>query len=88
MSFRVHINGRAWADVASIYAWLEARSPIGAARWYASFLEASFGLRHTPLSHGVAMEDQWLGRSIRQRLFRTRRGRFYRLLFAVQDDEV
>jgi toxin ParE1/3/4 len=88
MSLAVHIAPRAWSDADGIFDWLAARSPAGASRWYAAFLSAARQLSSDPDRHGIAPESEVLGRTIRQRFFKTRRGRVYRLLFIVQRDEV
>jgi plasmid stabilization system protein ParE len=88
MSYAVHILDRAWSDVDCIYDWIAARSPIGAARWYAAFRAATSDLSDDPHRHGFAPEDELVARQVRQRFFKTRRGRVYRLLFVVSRDEV
>ena len=88
MSFAVHIASRAWSDADAIFAWIAARSPAGASRWYAAFLSAARELASNPDRYGLAPESEVVGRPIRQQFFKTRRGRVYRLLFVVQHDEV
>jgi plasmid stabilization system protein ParE len=88
MNFPVRILGRAASDADSIFDWLASRSPAGSARWYAAFLTAADSLSIDPFRHDVAPESEILGLDIRHRFFKTRRGRVYRLLFVVVDDEV
>ena len=88
MSFGVRILPRASSDADSIFHWLAGRSPRGAARWYAALLSAAASLAVDPLRHGIAPESNTVGREIRQRFFKTPRGRVYRLLFVVVEHEV
>jgi plasmid stabilization system protein ParE len=88
MSFAVRILRQAASDAHSIFNWLAARSPHGAARWYAALLSATTSLSTDPLRHGIAPESSAVGHEIRQRFFKTRHGRIYRLLFVVVADEV
>jgi plasmid stabilization system protein ParE len=88
MSFTVRIAPRAWSDADGIFDWLAARSPAGASRWYGAFLSAARQLTDDADRHGIAPESEVLGRTIRQRFFKTRRGRVYRLLFIEQGDEL
>lgn len=83
MTYTVAILRRAQADVDHIYDWIAERSPSGAIRWYAAFLEATRRLRDRPFACAVAPESQELDLEVRQLLFKTRRGRAYRLLFSV-----
>ena len=88
MTFRVILLDSARRDVAHIYDWIAARSQSGAGRWYSAFLDAASSLNVTHESCSVAAEDEEIGRGIRQRFFRTRRGGVYRILFVVIDNEV
>lgn len=88
MSYTVRILTNAWSDADRIFDWLVARSSTGATRWYSAFLDAASDLAVTPLRHGVAPESDELGYVVRNRFFKTRRGRMYRILFIVVDDEV
>jgi len=42
----------------------------------------------TPYRHGIAPESDRIAMELRQRLFRMRRGRVYRLLFVIAKTEV
>ena len=88
MTNRVILQNSARLDVEHIYDWIAARSQVGARRWYAAFLDAANSLADTYDSCGIAAEGEEIGREIRQRFFRTRRGRIYRILFLVVKDEV
>ena len=88
MTFSVHILRRATSDADAIFHWIAARSPAGAARWYAAFLSAAHDLSNNPFRFGISPESEAIGRDVRHRFFKTRRGRVYRLLFLVVGDEV
>lgn len=88
MSYRLRILPRAEADIEHIYEWIRQRSPTGAQLWYAAFEAAAQRLLIDPLVYGLARETRFVEEEVRQFLFRTRRGRTYRGLFAVTGDEV
>ncbi len=77
---------RAENDVERIYGWLVKRSPIGALRWRGAYLQAITEIKHDPLRFASASEPSLASRQVRQRMFRTPRGRNYRILFIVTDE--
>ncbi len=83
MTYNVTVLSRARTDIAEIHNWLCERSPEGAERWLAALVASTAGLELQPLSFGLAPESFELGREIRERFFKTPRGRVYRLLFLV-----
>lgn len=88
MAYTVRTLPRAEFDAQLIYDWIKERSPDGALRWWNEFLDACASLRRSPDRFALAIECQWDDRDIRQVLFKTRRGKYYRALFVVVDDEV
>ena len=88
MTFRVHITDEAVIDVRAILRWLEERSPVGAEAWYRKWLEVLEILKQRADAFGLAPESEDHSEPIRQTLFKTRRGRAYRGLFAVRGHEV
>ena len=88
MKFSVAILARAQSDVDQIYDWLNKRSPSGALRWYAAFCEAIRELQEDAGRFPIASETASLSVEVREELFRTRRGRRYRLLFTIIDQQV
>ncbi|MBL9125384.1 MAG: type II toxin-antitoxin system RelE/ParE family toxin [Planctomycetaceae bacterium] len=86
--YLVRITPLAEADADAIVDWIAIRSAAGAVNWYAAFWAAVESLERTPLAYGLADEAESLGREVRQRLFRTPRGRLYRLLYTIEPGEV
>jgi plasmid stabilization system protein ParE len=88
MTYRVTILARAQQDVDETFDWIAARSHEGARRWLSALDEAIESLRANPFLAPVAPEAKLLKIEVRHVLFRTRRGRTYRAIFIVNDDEV
>jgi len=88
MGFTVRTLPRAEFDAQEIYDWIKERSPEGALRWWLAFEEACGRLEQQPSSYALATEAASSGREIRQVLFKTAQGRYYRALFIVVGDEV
>src|SRR5262245_22542823 len=88
MKREIYLTRRAEADLDSILTWLESRSPSGAVTWLRS-LEAAFDwLEAHAASCPLAPESEFFEEEIRERLFKTKRGRPYRLLFALTTKQV
>lgn len=83
MAFQVLLLRRAQTDIDSIYTWLAKRSARGAANWYAAFLDAAAALERDAEFCAAAPEAKRLRLDLRQRLFKTPRGRAYRILFMI-----
>ncbi len=88
MAFTVLVLRRAGADADAIYQWTVKRSRSGAANWYQAFLDALIALERDAASCALAPEAKRLRLDLRQRLFKTARGRFYRMLFVIAGDQV
>jgi plasmid stabilization system protein ParE len=88
MSLPVRILHRAQVDADDIYEWIAKRSPAGAVRWYSAFRAAAASLDKQHERCAQAPESESVGYDVRQRFFKTRRGRTYRLLFTIVQDEV
>lgn len=88
MSFRVSVTTGAQSDVRLILHWLSERSRAGAEAWYRRWLETLHYLRQRAGSSPEAPESEDHAEVIRQVLFKTRRGRFYRALFILRDCDV
>ena len=89
MSFRVELTAGAYADLDRLMANLAERSSQAAAdRLSARFNEALNRLESRPLSCGLAYENRYFPTEVRHLLFEVWRGKPYRALFIVRDDNV
>ena len=87
MKFNAELLWRAERDVDHIVAWLNERSPQGAANWLQAWDETFATLELSADQYGLAPESE--GQlEIRQILFRTRKGREYRALYTIQGRDV
>lgn len=87
MSFTLRELPKAKLDKHRIFAWLGKHSPSGALAWldaYDSLLER---LQQDAGSCAVAPESNGCDLEVRQALFKTRRGRVYRVLFFLEGRE-
>src|SRR5688572_24380330 len=87
MEYAVSVSERAWSDADRIFEWIAKRSPEGAIKWHLAF-DAALVELEINANLGVAPESADVKAVIRQKLFKTRRGRRYRLLFTVVGEEV
>lgn len=83
MTFELRVLPKATEDVNEIVGWLADRSPSGAQAWFDAYSATLFRIEDSATSFGEAPENGVLDRDVRQALFRTRRGRTYRVLFFV-----
>jgi len=88
MTLRIIVLRQADADIDSIITWLANRSQSGARSWYHALESALDWLESNAQSCGLAPENDWFPEEIRQHLFKTRRGRSYRLLFTIAGQQV
>src|SRR5262245_4381487 len=88
MSRTPRIVERAASDVDDIFNWLVRRSVQGATSWYLAFRQALGKIASSPESFAEAPESHVVGRQLRQALFKTRRGRLYRIVFQVLETEI
>jgi plasmid stabilization system protein ParE len=88
MTFCIKILGRAIADIDRITAYIKQRSPQGAAAWLNALQRAMKRLEQNAESCGEADENQRFDISLKQVLFKTRRGRVYRIVFTIVEYEV
>ena len=84
----VYLTRQAEQDLDSILAWLEGRSPSGAANWFKSFKAAIDWLENHAASCPLAPESDRFEEPVHERLFKTKRGRYYRLLFILTANQV
>ena len=88
MSRTLRVASRARADVDHIFDWLVHRSVRGAIAWYLALGGAVGQIAASPESFAEAPEAVPLGLPLRQSLFKTRRGRMYRIIFDFTDAEI
>jgi plasmid stabilization system protein ParE len=87
MNYTPRLLAKASLDLDHIYHWLAEHSPQGANEWYRALSKSVEGLRTDPERFGRA-PDSRLGIPFRQRLFKTRRGKRYRLIFTIEGNQV
>ena len=88
MTRDVILTSRATRDIDGIYDWISERSIGGAEAWYKSLTTTLESLSTSAEIHALAPENAAFTDEIRQVLFRTSRGRFYRILFTLAKEEV
>lgn len=85
MTLRVRVSQRGEQDADDIFLWIASRSRDGALRWYETYLSVLQELPEEAESSASASEADDLGWDLRQKLFKTRRGNVYRLVFLIRD---
>jgi plasmid stabilization system protein ParE len=88
MSRYIQIDRRARKDLIRILTWLHSRSPRGADSWHRAFWQAAQRIAADAESFALADEVPRLSREVRQAIFKTRRGRRYRIIFDFNDSDV
>ncbi len=88
MIFRIRMLRRANADFLSIVDYIYQRSPQGAAAWVEAFENAKSRLAENADGYSEADENDRFDLDVKQALFKTRRGRIYRIIFTIVEDEV
>jgi len=89
MTRPVQIVRRARLDIEAIFDWLERRSPQGAATWYEKLSETIRQIAMHPEARPLVAEtSQRWNRKLQQSLFKTPRGRWYRIIFEATELEL
>jgi toxin ParE1/3/4 len=83
MRFTVRILPRAEQEYNSCLDYIASRSKAGATAWANAYRKALGRLRDNADTCPLATENDWTGFEVRDILFRTRRGRQYRILFTI-----
>jgi plasmid stabilization system protein ParE len=85
----VRILPRAEQDAAHIFAYISEHSPDGAIRWWEAFecAIAALGSSNSE-AYSIAPENDLTDLTLRQFLFKTRRGKTYRGIFTVVGAEI
>ena len=87
-AYSVVVAKRARRDAVAIADWLLKRSPLGAERWATAYNEALKKLADDPLQFGEAPERVRTSVKLQQILFKTPKGKYYRAVFIVVENEV
>jgi plasmid stabilization system protein ParE len=88
MKFKVVALRRADVDVRHITRWLLQKSPSGALSWLRAYDRLISQLQENAGSYPAALENSDSSVALKEALFRTRRGKTYRAIFAIAGDEV
>jgi plasmid stabilization system protein ParE len=88
MPYVVKVLRRAAGDVHRIYSWLYKREPSGAERWFESLNAALNELAIAAHRAPLIAESAAVKIDLRERLFKTRHGATYRIVFVIALDEV
>jgi plasmid stabilization system protein ParE len=88
MKFKVKTLRRADGDIRCITHYIYERSKSGAAAWVNALARAKFRLAANADTCSDADENHRLDIDVKQALFKTRRGRVYRIVFTIVGDEV
>ena len=88
MSYRAVETIRARQDKQQIVDWLSAKSLAGSWAWLEAYDQMIERLRNSPEMFAAALERKDVQLDVRQALFKTRGGRFYRALFYISGDNV
>jgi plasmid stabilization system protein ParE len=88
MSFEVRLLARAEHNFDTLINWIAANSPSSLSKWFDTYEDILKRLEREPLSFGFAPENDVIGNSVRQAIFRTGKGFVYRLLFVVIGNQV
>lgn len=88
MTYRIVVAPAATREALRIFNRLKEKSFQGAGDWYQAYRSAIVSLIDNPERWPVAEDRPRKGRVVRQLIFKTKRGRRYRLLFAIDGDAV
>jgi plasmid stabilization system protein ParE len=87
MAHSVRITARALREIDEALEWISKRSVAAARRWHDKLLAAVRSLENNPARCGLAPENEWYPRELRQLLHGKKRG-VYRILFEIRGDTV
>jgi len=82
--FGVRLLPRAAMDMQSIFDHIAERSQAGAKRWFSAFEETLQRLEANADAYGSAPEAEVLDRPVKQCMFKTRKGRTYRVVYTIE----
>lgn len=85
MKFSVQIIPQAEEELFQILSWIHQRSPEGAVTWRQSWLKAIDQLEQTADQCSLAPENERHTCEVRQLIFRTKKGKPYRILLTIRN---
>ena len=88
MTFHLIVTEQAEEDLIRIGDWIAERSPDGAARWLEAARKTIRSLREGARGCSLAPENEFVSQEVRSTVFKTRRGRYYRIVFIINGDRV
>jgi len=88
MKYGLTVLQPAKEDIDQIRRWLAGYSPAGASSWYGILDETVRALKNDPEQSELAPESRDFGREIRHRLFKTRRGKPYRVVYTIVGNQI
>ena len=88
MRLKLKILRRARWDAQSIFDYILKRSPQGAANWWTAFEQAAYSTCDQLREFALAPENGIVDYELRQVVFKTARGRAYRIVFTIVANEV
>jgi len=88
MKYRIEVTRRAEGDIDEIVEWIANKSPQGAVAWITRIEQVLVDLITSADSCPLAPEDGHGDTEIRNRIFKTRRGKPYRILFTIRNGTV
>lgn len=87
MNYRIELTARAKADRTACFDFIAGRSPDGALAWLDAYEKAAESLLLEP-HYGTAPESEDHDEDVRQKIFKTRHGLPYRLLYIIREDVI
>lgn len=88
MAFRVELSRRAEQDLRTIVGWLSSLSITGAKTWLDRWDELLIDLESKADTCSPAPESSEDRETLFQEIFKTRKGKKYRVLFVMRNDQV
>ncbi|MBR9800428.1 type II toxin-antitoxin system RelE/ParE family toxin [bacterium] len=88
MRSRVKTLPKADADIRRMASYIHEHSPQGAEAWLTALEQSVSWLENNATAAGEAWENKHFELEIKQKLFKTRRGLVYRLVYTIMEGDV
>jgi plasmid stabilization system protein ParE len=85
MEYRVVLADSARTDAESLYQWVIERAPLRGPEWFEELMDSLYSLDRNPNRCPLAPEARGTRREIRTLVY-GKRGRFYRVIFEVDEE--